>query len=638
MSFSSRDRPAKLHIPPPTPDTTPLPSPPRSTYRRENAAAKGDGDEQETQTAPPRAVTSEATTAEAELPSYDQYGFNRTTTYTSLHDQKLFDSCYRAVCDKRTLKWKEWLVKHNNTGMSPTGSGRNLDDLMMPPRSEKAKRYMRKGVPHHLRKRVWFHYSGAEACLQDQLGLFTLLICREEQDIRAGYTSKTNEIIQHITVIDRDIYRTFPDNIKFRPRQSTIPSTQFARPESRVSVHSSSDSSTGAGSASSSELDIGDSRTYSNVDDEQSQAPPKSAHPSIHFEQNPYLLSLRRILVAFAYYSWYHPDPDRVALRHCKYPIGYCQSLNFIVAFLLLVFADDDFDYECGGEQARLSVEERVFWMLVVVVEDLLPDEMFGSTLEGARASQEVLWTYLIRKNGTKYGLEKMEKWLEAQDPTAADNAIPSSVLRKALYPKRRKPVKSPSMPTDSFSSSSNSTSSASAPLSLITTQWFMTVFVTTLPPHALLRLWDMFIYQGEKVLFRFALTMFAMHQSSITRLSLADLSAWRYIKTLPHTCYDVAACVEMFRGKHPHLHAHHHHQHQQQHQHNHNTTTLTKPALAFFNRQKHDEQGASPITPTDEYYDLQWEAHAGLRKGVGTVSRELLAQHRAAVLKELRS
>ena len=62
--------------------------------------------------------------------------------------------------------------------------------------------------------------------------------------------------------------------------------------------------------------------------------------------------ALRRILVA---YSWKNAG------------LGYCQSMNFIGAILLL-FLD----------------EEAVFWLLATIVEDLLPD-YFTQTLHGVR-------------------------------------------------------------------------------------------------------------------------------------------------------------------------------------------------------------------------------------------------------------
>lgn len=55
--------------------------------------------------------------------------------------------------------------------------------------------------------------------------------------------------------------------------------------------------------------------------------------------------------------------------------LSYCQSFNFLAAFLLLVLDD----------------EERVFWLLVHIFEQLLPNDFYGETLLGANVEQAVL-------------------------------------------------------------------------------------------------------------------------------------------------------------------------------------------------------------------------------------------------------
>lgn len=122
------------------------------------------------------------------LPCYDQYGFIRVYQHVPHHEQEAIDAKYLYVCDRRSKKWDDWVDRHHGA---------------LPPRSDKLKRYIRKGIPHHLRASCWFHYSGAEAKWQKETELYTLLICREEQDLQSGYSKDDNEIFEHITVIDR---------------------------------------------------------------------------------------------------------------------------------------------------------------------------------------------------------------------------------------------------------------------------------------------------------------------------------------------------------------------------------------------------------------------------------------------------
>lgn len=61
--------------------------------------------------------------------------------------------------------------------------------------------------------------------------------------------------------------------------------------------------------------------------------------------------------------------------------LSYCQSFNFLAAFLLLVLDD----------------EERTFWLLVHICEELLPNDFYGETLLGANVEQAVL-EHLVEK------------------------------------------------------------------------------------------------------------------------------------------------------------------------------------------------------------------------------------------------
>lgn len=69
---------------------------------------------------------------------------------------------------------------------------------------------------------------------------------------------------------------------------------------------------------------------------------------------------LRRLLVA---YSWYNPK------------CGYCQGMNNLAATLLLTHA----------------TEEEAFWVLVCIIERILPQDYFTSHLIVAQADQRVL-------------------------------------------------------------------------------------------------------------------------------------------------------------------------------------------------------------------------------------------------------
>lgn len=218
--------------------------------------------------------------------------------------------------------------------------------------------------------------------------------------------------------------------------------------------------------------------------------------------------SLRKILVAFAYYSFPHPVKSREPIRTCTYQIGYCQSLNFIVAFLLLVFSHDAFHQSNGTEEID-QIEEKVFWMLIIIVEKLMPLKMYGSDIKGARNQQQVLWNWIIREHGESFGLAKLSKWLKEIDQRL-----------------------------DPFLS--------------ISTGWFMNLFINIFPNDATLRILDCLFYQGEKTLYRAAIGFFQIYQVNI--IGFHDwFDACRYIKNAPKRMINSHNLFEkMYKKFHP--------------------------------------------------------------------------------------
>jgi hypothetical protein len=137
-------------------------------------------------------------------------------------------------------------------------------------------------------------------------------------------------------------------------------------------------------------------------------------------ESNPKLQMLRRVLMAFSAHS-----PE----------IGYCQSLNFL-AGLLLLFED----------------EEKAFWMLVTIVHDYFPKNMFDKTMQGGNIEQTVLMSMIYERMPSVWAKIANKKcfWeCEQQD------SLPS--------------------------------------VTLVTNHWFLTLFINILPIETVLRIWDCF-------------------------------------------------------------------------------------------------------------------------------------------------
>ncbi|XP_050206544.1 uncharacterized protein LOC126656101 [Mercurialis annua] len=143
--------------------------------------------------------------------------------------------------------------------------------------------------------------------------------------------------------------------------------------------------------------------------------------------------TLRRVLVGYSF-----RDSD----------VGYCQGLNYVAALLLLV----------------MKTEEDVFWMLAVLLENVLVNDCYTNNLSGCHVEQRV-FKDLLSKECPRLAahLEEME-----------------------------------------------------FDVSLVATEWFLCLFSKSLPSETTLRVWDVLFFEGAKVLFHVALAMFKMKEEEL--------------------------------------------------------------------------------------------------------------------------
>lgn len=143
---------------------------------------------------------------------------------------------------------------------------------------------------------------------------------------------------------------------------------------------------------------------------------------------------LRNILTA---YSWRNPN------------VGYCQGMNFIAGrFLTLGFS-----------------ELETFWLLVQIVEKVLPFEYF-STMTGVMQDQKI-FDYLLRTRIPKVA-------------EALDNLDMNS--------------------------------------SLITVQWFICIYAYTFNTNVVVKIWDEIFMFGHTVIYKISLAVFWMLKKEIPK------------------------------------------------------------------------------------------------------------------------
>ncbi|CEJ04426.1 hypothetical protein RMCBS344292_18388 [Rhizopus microsporus] len=168
--------------------------------------------------------------------------------------------------------------------------------------------------------------------------------------------------------------------------------------------------------------------------------------------------------------------------------IGYCQSLNYIAGILLL-----------------LMTEEEAFWTFVTLITDILPPNIYDVTMEGANIDQNVLmhliserYPLLWNKMSPNQSFWECEAQLEGGMPTC----------------------------------------------SLVTSHWFLTLFINILPIESVLRVWDCLFYDGQKVLFRVALGIFKLNENAI--LAVNDpLEVFQVIQNMPKRMIDCHRLID---------------------------------------------------------------------------------------------
>ncbi|XP_029936426.1 growth hormone-regulated TBC protein 1-A-like [Myripristis murdjan] len=191
----------------------------------------------------------------------DPYGFERPQDFDSYKEMM---NEYVVVLNRRSMRWSKLLQGKANVERNVT-----------------VKRYVRKGVPHEHRARIWMEISGAQEQLERHPGYYQSLLA-VERDTRLEET------------INADMHRTFPDNIFFK----------------------------------------------------------NNAESCLQG-------SLYNVLLAYG---------------HHNKEVGYCQGMNFIAGYLIIITKD----------------EEKSFWLMDALLGKILPD-YYSPAMLGLKVDQEVL-------------------------------------------------------------------------------------------------------------------------------------------------------------------------------------------------------------------------------------------------------
>lgn len=253
--------------------------------------------------------------------SRDRYGFWKKTQHVSLEQYEAWNGPYTEYLARRRKKWVALLKDNSLVTDRP---------IRFPPKSAKVKRFIRKGIPPDWRGDAWFWYAGGPAMVAKNYGVYKNLV----QQAAAGGVSETDA-----EIIERDLNRTFPDNIRFKP-------------------------------------------------DPPSSSPDGGCNSQQHTEPETSILqALRRVLRAF---SIHNPR------------IGYCQSLNFLAGLLLLFMEEEKAFwmlniitgiYLPGTHELNLEGANVDLGVLMASIKDMMPQiwAKIGGELDGSSLPHSTL-------------------------------------------------------------------------------------------------------------------------------------------------------------------------------------------------------------------------------------------------------
>ncbi|XP_037365878.1 TBC1 domain family member 2B, partial [Talpa occidentalis] len=186
--------------------------------------------------------------------------------------------------------------------------------------------------------------------------------------------------------------------------------------------------------------------------------------------------------------------------KHYRCPTseGVQKLRNVLLAFS---WRNPDIGY-CQGLNRLAAVallyleQEDAFWCLVAIVEVFLPRDYYTKTLLGSQVDQRVFRDLMSEK------LPRLHAHLEQHQ----------------------------------------------VDYTLITFNWFLVVFVDSVVSDVLFRIWDSFLYEGPKVIFRFALALFKYKEEEVLKLQ-DSMSIFKYLRYFTRTVLDARKLVSISFG-----------------------------------------------------------------------------------------
>ncbi|XP_041966504.1 TBC1 domain family member 2B [Alosa sapidissima] len=174
---------------------------------------------------------------------------------------------------------------------------------------------------------------------------------------------------------------------------------------------------------------------------------------------------------------------------------GIQKLRNILLAFS---WRNPDIGY-CQGLNRLAAIallyleEEDAFWCLTTIVEVFMPRDYYTKTLLGSQVDQRVFKDLMCEK------LPRLHAHFEHYK----------------------------------------------VDFSLITFNWFLVVFVDSVVSDILFKIWDSFLYEGPKIIFRFALALFKYKEEEFLKLQ-DSMAIFKYLRYFTRTILDARKLMNM--------------------------------------------------------------------------------------------
>lgn len=338
------------------------------------------------------------------------------------------------------------------------------------------KKALRQGIPSHLRPMAWYFYSGGEALrtrhpnptafyesllLQPKPSAFFLLTDRMKMDFRD--ILPTNELMRRdFFSATNSMINDIPDigRVRIIPDRSDSPND---RPR-RSSVFSAASEITDRTNADTT------TTTTTNISTTSSNG------------AAPFMSRLYNVMVAF---FLFRPH------------VEYCRAVCTIAAIFLLVIQD----------------EEKTFWTLSSLFSNYANEEETFESL-----SEEAIMFHDFRNDSQDTVSSQVSEpvSLSDKDFKAGFKYFPNEMFRNTSTCSYASLDGFKSILSKKKATLTSHLDNLDIPISLLTTTWFQSLFVDVLPTEASMRVLDVFIGEGFKVLYRVALALFYINEAEL--------------------------------------------------------------------------------------------------------------------------